>query len=106
MSTLLAVLFVLAGTALYLHHARRMRRHERRLQSLVDERTAELLERKAQLEVANAALEEMATVDSITGLANRRRFDVFVQQEWQRSGRRRLPMSLMLVDIDHFKRFT
>ena len=82
-----------------------MKADERRLAKLVEERTAELLEKTAQLEVANAALEQLATADPLTGLANRRRFDVFIQQEWQRSGRTRLPFSLILLDIDHFKEF-
>lgn len=96
----------LAGIAvIYAWRLRQYERSERRLLNLVDERTAELRERTAQLEVANAALEELATVDDLTGLANRRRFDVFLQQEWQRSSRSRQPLSLILVDIDFFKAY-
>ena len=80
-------------------------RREKELARLVAERTAQLLERTAQLETANAALEELAALDPMTGLFNRRRFDVFLQQEWQRSNRSRLPLSLVMVDIDHFKQF-
>jgi two-component system chemotaxis family response regulator WspR len=89
----------------YLLHVRQLKRSERRLTALLEDRTAELLERTAQLEVANTVLEEMATIDSITGLANRRRFDVFIQQEWQRSRRTHQPLSLLMIDIDHFKAF-
>lgn len=78
---------------------------ERKLARLVDERTAEVMERSKQLEIANAALEELAAVDPMTGISNRRRFDVFLQQEWQRSNRSRLPLSLLMVDIDHFKQY-
>lgn len=78
---------------------------QRKTARLVAERTAELLERSKQLEAANAALEELAAVDPMTGLSNRRRFDAFLQQEWQRSNRSRLPLSLVMVDIDHFKQF-
>src|SRR5918993_3701042 len=78
---------------------------QRELSRLVNERTAELQERSAQLEIANAALEELAAIDPMTGLFNRRRFDVFLQQEWQRSNRSRLPLSLVMVDIDHFKQY-
>ncbi|HVL68100.1 MAG TPA: diguanylate cyclase [Vicinamibacterales bacterium] len=90
---------------IYAWRVRQLERSERRLMRLVEERTAELRERTAQLEIANTALEELATVDPLTGLANRRRFDVFVQQEWQRAARHGLPLSLMLIDIDYFKRF-
>jgi two-component system chemotaxis family response regulator WspR len=78
---------------------------QRELSRLVNERTAELQERTAQLETANAALEELAAIDPMTGLFNRRRFDVFLQQEWQRSNRSRLPLSLLMIDIDLFKQF-
>lgn len=78
---------------------------QRELARLVNERTAELQERTAQLEVANAALEELAAVDPMTGLFNRRRFDVFLNQEWQRSNRSRLPLSVLMVDIDYFKEY-
>jgi two-component system, chemotaxis family, response regulator WspR len=78
---------------------------QRELARLVSERTAELQERSAQLEIANAALEELAAIDPMTGLFNRRRFDVFLQQEWQRSNRSRLPLSLLMIDIDYFKQF-
>ena len=90
---------------LYALRLRRLQGQERQLRKLVEERTVELLELTKQLQVANTALQEMAVVDSMTGLANRRRFDVFLQQEWQRSGRTHHPLSLLLIDIDHFKKF-
>ena len=104
MRFLLTIAGPVVGLACYLH-VRRLKRSERRLNDLLEHRTAELLERSAQLEVANTALEEMATVDPVTGLANRRRFDVFFQQEWQRSRRTQQPLSLLMLDIDHFKAF-
>jgi diguanylate cyclase (GGDEF)-like protein len=44
-----------------------------------------------------------AATDGLTGLANRRRFDHTLEQEWQRSLRGADPLSLLLVDVDHFK---
>ena len=105
MWTLSALVVLAAMVALYSTRARRLAADERRLKALVDERTAELRELTEQLKVANAALEELASADPITGLANRRRFDVFIRQEWQRSSRSRQPLSLLLIDIDHFKKF-
>ena len=104
MRLLLTLAGPLVGIA-YLLHVRRLKQNERNLTELLEHRTAELLERSAQLEVANSALEVMATVDPVTGLANRRRFDVFFQQEWQRSRRSHQPLSLLMIDIDHFKAF-
>jgi diguanylate cyclase (GGDEF)-like protein len=48
---------------------------------------------------------DMATLDGLTGIANRRRFDMFLEQEWSRSMRAASPLSLILMDIDFFKPF-
>ena len=46
---------------------------------------------------------DMATMDGLTGIANRRRFDLFLEQEWNHSLRAQTPISLILMDIDFFK---
>lgn len=56
-----------------------------------------------QLETANHELQRLAAIDSLTQVANRRRFDEYLQQEWQRMLREQLPLSLILCDIDCFK---
>ena len=48
-------------------------------------------------------LQELSFKDSLTGLANRRRFDSQLQEEWLRARREQLPLSLAMVDIDFFK---
>ncbi|MBF0147425.1 MAG: diguanylate cyclase [Magnetococcales bacterium] len=50
-------------------------------------------------------LEQMAVLDALTGIANRRRFNEFLEYEWERSLRYRHPLSLILMDIDFFKRY-
>ena len=47
--------------------------------------------------------EELATIDGMTGLCNRRHFEALAEAEWYRFQRYQRPLSLMLVDIDHFK---
>jgi diguanylate cyclase (GGDEF)-like protein len=44
-----------------------------------------------------------AATDALTGIANRRKFDQILEQEWQRSLRGADPLSLLLIDVDHFK---
>lgn len=50
-------------------------------------------------------LERLAVTDALTGLANRRRFDEHLASEVARAARSREPLSLVLCDVDHFKRF-
>lgn len=47
----------------------------------------------------------LAELDALTGLANRRRFDRALAQEWRRAQRERQPLALVIVDVDHFKRY-
>jgi len=60
---------------------------------------------KTQLELKNAELERVAAHDGLTGLANRRRFDESLEMELRRALRDRTELSLILADVDHFKRF-
>lgn len=50
-------------------------------------------------------LRHQSTTDAMTGIANRRRFDERLESEWQRARRERHALSLLLLDVDHFKRF-
>jgi diguanylate cyclase (GGDEF)-like protein len=50
-------------------------------------------------------LEQMAMLDSLTGIPNRRRFNQVLEQEWRRCMRDGAPLSLIVVDVDHFKAF-
>lgn len=52
---------------------------------------------------AEEELGKLATVDPLTGLANRRQFDTSLQREWRRAARTVATLSLLLVDADHFK---
>ena len=50
-------------------------------------------------------LRSLSFRDGLTGLANRRQLDQFLDQEWRRSQRSQSPLSLILMDIDYFKHF-
>ena len=58
-----------------------------------------------KLQEANEALTRLSISDGLTRIANRRRFDEYLSVEWNRLKRERLPLSLILCDIDFFKRF-
>jgi diguanylate cyclase (GGDEF)-like protein len=64
-----------------------------------------LLETTKLLEEANERLERAASTDSLTGIANRRVFDERLDLEWRRCRRHGQPLSVLMIDIDHFKRF-
>ncbi len=66
---------------------------------------AKLLERSEELRAANAQLRELSTHDALTGLCNRRAIDERLHQEIAACRREGQPLSLALLDIDHFKRF-
>ena len=56
-----------------------------------------------QLQAAYRAVEALAVVDGLTGLANRRRLDQSLATEWRRALREHKPISFLLIDADHFK---
>jgi diguanylate cyclase (GGDEF)-like protein len=54
---------------------------------------------------AQAELERLASRDALTGLANRRLFDETLDTEWKRARREAHGLTLMMIDVDHFKRY-
>ena len=60
---------------------------------------------RQEVQRLNDELAELVMRDGLTGLANRRRFDEALQREWERARRRGLPLSILMIDVDHFKRY-
>ncbi len=60
---------------------------------------------EAALKKANLELERLANLDSLTQVANRRRFDEYLDREWNRGQREKHPLSLILFDLDYFKAY-
>ena len=75
------------------------------LAAALDEMAQRLAEREEELHVANTHLEELASQDGLSGLANRRGFDAGLRTEWQRAAQLHRPVGLLMIDIDHFKLF-
>ena len=65
----------------------------------------ELLETQEQLRETNELLSELSYRDSLTGLHNRRHFDAVFETEFRRAARSRASLSLLMIDVDHFKAF-
>ncbi len=56
-----------------------------------------------ELNKANKMLEMLSRTDALTGIANRRLMDEFMENEWLRAIRNRTPLAFILIDIDYFK---
>jgi len=65
----------------------------------------ELLQARALLEAHNRELAVLADHDSLTGIANRRRFEEVLALEFARAARSGAPLSLLMFDVDYFKRY-
>lgn len=80
----------------------------RRLQAYaaeVERTNRALTDAQRQLEEKNRLLERLSALDTLTGIANRGRFDAVLRQEWRRAARDGASLSLVFCDIDHFKPF-
>ncbi|PHP91805.1 GGDEF domain-containing protein [Pantoea agglomerans] len=93
LSLALLIVILLLG-AFVLRQARHTLRYQLELTRLRDDLTA-----------ANRALENLAQSDGLTGVANRRHFDHMLTEYLQNAKRSGQPVSLILLDIDYFKRF-
>jgi diguanylate cyclase (GGDEF)-like protein len=109
-------LVVLAGALAY-QEVRQRQSHMRELRGLLQEQNlalekarqaeidleSQVSQRTQELAMAARRLEALSTVDGMTGVANRRRFDETLQVEWGRAARDKRPLSVALIDVDWFK---
>ena len=94
----LLALGVLASLWVVRLRTERFREDNRRLEARIAERTHEL-------EDANRRLAELATEDALTGVANRRALENGLRREWFRCLDQRRPLSVLMIDVDHFKAY-
>jgi diguanylate cyclase (GGDEF)-like protein len=74
----------------------------RAMQRIIQMRTS-LVVLTCKLDTANQELKRLSSMDSLTGVANRRHFDESLAREWRRAQRNHNGLGLLLCDIDHFK---
>jgi len=98
-----ALLLWLAAWGVYRWRIRRLERRERVLAAMVDARTRDLLVAHQKLEEKTWLADQLSRSDGLTGLANRRYFDEFIEDEWKRSSRAGMDLSLLMIDLDFFK---
>jgi diguanylate cyclase (GGDEF)-like protein len=97
-----ALLAALLGTTLHRRQQQRLRALDARGSQEVDQL---VLRRTAELEIANRTLRDLADTDALTGVANRRHFDHLLREGLERALLTGRPLSVLLLDVDHFKQF-
>lgn len=80
-------------------------RQSQRLVKMGDRMQSDLNELNSELHRHKEKLAHMSYVDGLTAIANRRRFNEYLEAEWKRALRNETPLSLILLDIDFFKQF-
>lgn len=93
----LSLLFVLVQAVAW-WRTQRLRAANALLERRIAERTEELA-------LANRKLAELATIDSLTGVGNRRALEAGLAREWHRCLEQRRSIAALMIDVDHFKRF-
>lgn len=93
----ISIPFSLAGEG-EVYPLQHMQDRERELRVLVEQRTRELRQ-------ANVKLDALSNLDGLTGIANRRKFDAQLEQEWSREQRQGVPLGLIMLDVDLFKKY-
>ncbi len=89
---------LLPGYQAMLKHYRKLLKQTRRLVKMSDRMQSDLNE-------LNERLEKLSSLDGLTGIPNRRCFDEIYETEWKRAERNGTPLSVIMMDIDYFKRF-
>jgi diguanylate cyclase (GGDEF)-like protein len=85
-------------------HALRLQAERQILTNQLATMARELARKNKDLEAANRSIEHMARTDALTGLSNRRTLDELLAHELARANRQHQPLTLILADIDYFKR--
>lgn len=84
---------------------RQLRRGTQRLSEMVQQRTSELKGREQELHRLNGELLRLSYTDPLTGLSNRRHLFETLAREWNDAIAASAPLSLLMMDLDHFKAF-
>ena len=75
------------------------------LATALDDMAGKLSVREQELRDSNMQLRELAQIDALTGLANRRTFNERLMAEWKLAAKLRQPIAVLMIDVDNFKLF-
>jgi diguanylate cyclase (GGDEF)-like protein len=82
-----------------------LERFNRELEQRVQERTRQLADSNRELEEANRRLSLLSLEDPLTGIANRRQWDITMEREWERARRHQGVLAVLMIDVDEFKSY-
>lgn len=82
-----------------------LERFNRELEQRVQERTRQLADTNRALEEANRRLSLLSLEDPLTGIANRRQWDLTMEREWERARRHQGVLAVLMIDVDEFKSY-
>ena len=91
-----------------MHHLEKIHQSEVRLQQINQQLAQQVKNHSSELEFRNQELKKLflyATTDKVTGIANRYRLEDFIQREWGNAIRNQISVSVIMIDIDHFKQY-
>lgn len=97
-----------AGSVVAFHDITGRKQARKMLEQAMSELEQSSLETErinTQLRAANSELERISQSDGLTGVANRRHLDAYLDREWRSAARAGRPLSLIMIDIDHFKAY-
>lgn len=100
-----AILFLLLVALVAIYFVKKYRKLNKKLESIVKERTEKLRHTNEVLKTANCKLERISMIDGLTSIENRRAFDIAYDRAWKLSLREVIPLALIMIDIDYFKIF-
>ncbi|MDX7834935.1 diguanylate cyclase [Aeromonas caviae] len=83
----------------------KLERFNRELELRVQERTRQLADTNRALEEANRRLSLLSLEDPLTGIANRRQWDITMEREWERARRHQGVLAVLMIDVDEFKSY-
>jgi diguanylate cyclase (GGDEF)-like protein len=102
---LINFIFSLIVIIVYFYLVKTYQRKYSTIKRLVHKRTQQLKKNNHKLRESNKSLEYLSLLDPLTNLGNRRLFDITLNKEWKRSLRSKQPITIVMIDVDHFKKY-
>lgn len=97
------IIFLSLVALVAIHFVKKYKNLSKMLEISVKERTEDLHHANEMLRAANMKLQQISMMDGLTSIENRRAFDIIYHKTWKICLRERIPLALIMLDIDNFK---